>query len=76
MPTHNPSDHAELVGHRAARDRALFIRGVLGESTYRACLINLGLRGQDISSEVELAKLERTTAQTESLDSRAKGSAS
>ena len=59
--THNPSDAHEIASSTHERNRAAFIRGVLGEQTYRACLINAGLRGQDITAEVNLALMDRVT---------------
>lgn len=41
-----------------ARNRDAFIRGVIGERTFEACLLNMGLRGQDVTAEIGLAKME------------------
>ncbi len=57
--THNPQDTHEIASSTHERNRDAFIRGVLGEATYRACLINAGLRGQDITAEINLALMDR-----------------
>ena len=54
----NPSDVHELRTAGFARNRDAFIRGVIGEATYRMSLQWLGLRGQDVTAEVNLAKME------------------
>lgn len=58
LVTHNPSDTHELQTHGASRDRDAFIRGVIGEATYKLSLEMLGLRGQDVKAEISLAKME------------------
>ncbi len=57
MPTISEPDH-DLRNARASSVRYWFITGALGEATYRASLLILGLRGQDIDAEVALAKME------------------
>lgn len=43
---------------RLARLRAQFWRGAIGEPTLRMSLNYLGLRGQEVQAEINLAKLE------------------
>lgn len=59
LKSHNPADTHELLTHGAARDRDAFVRGVIGEVTYRVTLEILGLRGQDVTAEIALALHDR-----------------
>lgn len=43
---------------RLARLRAQFWRGAIGEATLRMGLVFIGLRGQAVQAEINLAKLE------------------
>ena len=58
MPTISEIDH-DLRSARASSVRYWFISGAIGEATFRASLHILGLRGQDVDSEVALAKMEK-----------------
>lgn len=40
------------------RVRAAFIRGAIGEKTFEVSLVHLGLRGQEVQAEINLAKME------------------
>lgn len=57
MPTISEVDH-DIRSAKASSVRYWFIVGSIGEATYRASLLILGLRGQDIDAEVGLAKME------------------
>lgn len=56
----NPSEpfDRELHDAKLSRYRDLFIAGSIGEATYRVSLEILGLRGQDVTAEINLAKME------------------
>lgn len=60
----NPSEpfDRELHDAKLSRYRDLFIAGSIGEATYRVSLELLGLRGQDVTAEVNLAKMEKRRA--------------
>jgi len=58
MPTISEIDH-DLRNAKASSVRYWFVSGAIGEATFRASLHILGLRGQDVDSEVALAKMER-----------------
>jgi hypothetical protein len=60
MPTVSEIDH-DIRNAKASNVRYWFIMGHIGEATFRASLHILGLRGQDVDSEVALAKLEKRT---------------
>lgn len=57
----NPSEpfDRELHDAKLSRFRDLFIAGRIGEATYRLSLEILGLRGQDLTAEINLAKMEK-----------------
>lgn len=58
MPTISEVDH-DLRSHKQSSMRYWFVVGSIGEATFRASLHILGLRGQDVESEVALAKMEK-----------------
>lgn len=57
MPTISEIDH-DLRNYKYNSLRQWFIVGTIGEATFRASLQILGLRGQDIDAEINLAKME------------------
>jgi hypothetical protein len=59
MPTISEPRDPELFNAKQSSVRYWFIVGSIGEATFRASLHILGLRGQDIDSEVALAKMEK-----------------
>jgi hypothetical protein len=58
MPTISEIDH-DLRNHKYSTMRKLFIEGRIGEHTFRASLLILGIRGKDLDTEVNLANMER-----------------
>ena len=60
MPTVAEPRDPELFAARASQYRGWFLAGRIGEETYRASLRILGLRDQDLSAEVNLAKMEKS----------------
>lgn len=57
MPTISESP-IELNAWKFERVRSAFIAGTIGEATYQVSLEILGIRGQDASTEIWLAKQE------------------
>lgn len=58
MPTLSNDTH-EREAWTYSRCRAAYISGSIGEHTFRVSLSILGLRGQDIETEINVAKAER-----------------
>lgn len=58
MTVAEPKD-PELYAAKLSRFRELFLAGNIGEATYRVSLEILGLRGQDLTAEINLAKMEK-----------------
>lgn len=57
-----PTQSNDLIDRSAwtySRCRAAFLAGQIGEHTFRVSLSILGLRGQDIETEINCAKGER-----------------
>ena len=59
MPTISEPKDPDIFNARAGLVREWFLAGMIGEETYRASLMILGLRDQDLTSEINLAKMER-----------------
>jgi len=59
MPTISEPRDPDILSAKYSSLRYWFITDGIGEATYRASLLILGLRGQDIDAEVALAKMEK-----------------
>lgn len=58
MPTISEPKDLDLLNAQWSQYREWFITGKIGEATYRASLHILGLRDQDLNSEINLAIME------------------